>query len=206
MRRILNARSACATDVGARPLCVVLIARPALHRTAPARRDAAAIGGIFGRGAKSSPRGSDCVDPELGADAARPRRHHDHALRQIDRFEHRMGDEDDGLLQVAPQLQQVVVEPKARDLVERRERLVHQQNVRIGDERARQRDPHLHAAGQFARIAVGEFGEADVRQRFQDLRVGLRRRHAAPASAAGAHFPARSPTASGSAPGTRSRC
>ena len=87
-------------------------------------------------------------------------RHHDHALRQIDRLEHRMGDEDDGLAQVAPQRQQIVVEPEAGDLVERRERLVHQQNIGIGDQRARQRHPHLHAAGQFARIGIGEIRQA----------------------------------------------
>ena len=76
-----------------------------------------------------------------------------------------MGDEDDGLLQIAPQREQIVVEAEARDLVERCERLVHQEDIRIGDERARQRHPHLHAAGQFARKAVGEFGEPDARQR-----------------------------------------
>ena len=63
-----------------------------------------------------------------------------------------MGDEDDGLAQVAPQREQIVVEPEARDLVERGERLVHQENVGIGDQRAGQRDAHLHAARQFARI------------------------------------------------------
>ena len=88
-----------------------------------------------------------------------------------------MGDEDDGLVQIAPQLQQIVVEPEARDLVERGERLVHQQDIGIGDQRARQRDPHLHAAGQFARIGFGEFGKPDLRQRLADAPIGLRRRH-----------------------------
>ena len=76
-----------------------------------------------------------------------------------------MGDEDDRLAQLAPQREQIVVEAEARDLVERRERLVHQKNIRIGDERPRQRDPHLHAAGQFAREGVGKFGEPDLCQR-----------------------------------------
>ncbi len=34
------------------------------------------------------------------------------------------------LLQLAPQREQIVVEPEARDLVERGERLVHQQDIR----------------------------------------------------------------------------
>ena len=128
-----------------------------------------------------------------------------HPLRQIDRLEHRMGDEDDGLVQLAPQLEQIVVEPKARDLVERRERLVQQQNIRVGDERARQRDPHLHAAGQFARDMHRQIRQD--RPAPAPPRCG--RRHRPPAhaqvSAAGERFRARSPTASASAPETQSR-
>ena len=70
-------------------------------------------------------------------------------------------------------VEQIVVEPEARDLVERGERLVQQQNIRIGDQRARQRNPHLHAAGQFARIGIGKFGEPDLRQRLLDAAVRL---------------------------------
>ena len=44
-------------------------------------------------------------------------------------------------------LQEIVVELKARDLVERGKRFVHQQNLRLGDERARDGDAHAHAAG-----------------------------------------------------------
>ena len=69
---------------------------------------------------------------------------------------------------LAPQRDQIVVEPKARDLVERSERLVHQENARRGDQRARDRDPHPHAAGQFARIRLREIGEADALQRLHD--------------------------------------
>ncbi len=48
--------------------------------------------------------------------------------------------------------------------VERAERLVHQQQRRIVDQRAHQRDALLHAAGQLPRIAVLEAGEADQRR------------------------------------------
>ena len=87
-----------------------------------------------------------------------------------------MGDENDGLVQLAPQIKQIVVEPKARDLVERRERLVQQQNIRVGDERARQRDPHLHAAGQFAGVGIGKFGKPYLLQCLRDAAVGVDRR------------------------------
>jgi hypothetical protein len=117
------------------------------------------------------------IDRKLGEDAAGPPRHHDNPLRKVDRLEHRMGDEDDGLAQIAPQRQQIVIEPKPRDLVERRERLVHQQDVRIDDQRPRQRHPHLHAAGQFARIRFGKFGQSHLRQRLADACVGFVARH-----------------------------
>src|SRR4051794_2474571 len=48
-----------------------------------------------------------------------------------------MGDEDDRHVQLTPQLQQIVVEAEARDLVEGRERLIHQQDVWIGHQRPR---------------------------------------------------------------------
>jgi len=50
-----------------------------------------------------------------------------------------MRDEDDGLAQIAPQREQIVVQPKTGDLVEGGERLIHQQDIRIGDQCARQR-------------------------------------------------------------------
>ena len=56
----------------------------------------------------------------------------------------------------APQRREVVVEPLARELVERAERLVHQQQVGLGDERAGDRRAHLHAAGQLARKMARE--------------------------------------------------
>src|SRR5215831_3786484 len=88
-----------------------------------------AMAHIVGGGAEAFVARIGCVDHKLGEDAAGPRRHHDDPLGEIDRFEHRMGDEDDGLAQRLPERQQVVVEAKARDLVERGERLVHQQEL-----------------------------------------------------------------------------
>jgi len=61
-----------------------------------------------------------------------------------------------------PEPEQVVIQPKARDLVERGEGLVHQQDLRLRDERARDRHPHAHAARELARIGASEAGEADL--------------------------------------------
>src|SRR6516165_7952523 len=80
-------------------------------------RDLPAMADIVGGGAEAFVARIGCVDQKLGEDAAGPRRHHDDPLREIDRLEHRMGDEDDGLAQRLPERQQVVVEAKARDLV-----------------------------------------------------------------------------------------
>src|SRR5476649_2922751 len=67
-------------------------------------------------------------DSEIGDDPSGPRAHDDDAVREIDRFIHAMGDEDDGPLLRLPELEKIVVEPYPRDLVERREGLVHQQD------------------------------------------------------------------------------
>src|SRR5215470_11506632 len=137
-------------------------------------RDLPAMADIIGGGAKAFVARIGRVDQELGEDAAGPRGHHDDPLREIDRLEHRMGDEDDRLAQRLPERQQIVVEAKARDLVERGERLVYQQELRLGDERARDRGAHLHPARELARVALREVGKTDTRERGVDAR--LRRR------------------------------
>jgi hypothetical protein len=57
-----------------------------------------------------------------------------------------MGDEDDGAAALLLHAEEVVVEFLARDLVERGERLVHEEEPWLRGEGARDRDPHLHAA------------------------------------------------------------
>ena len=136
-------------------------------------RGAAAECGIFGRGAKILAARIGRVDFKLGEDAARPRRHHHDAARQIDRLEHRMGDEHDRGAKRLPHLQEIVVELEARDLVERGERLVHQQQRRLGDQRAGDGNAHAHAARQFARIGAAELLQPDPVERRDDPRPRL---------------------------------
>ena len=81
-----------------------------------------------------------------------------------------------------PQLEQVAVELVARDLVERAEGLVHQQQRGLRDQAARDRHAHLHAARQLARQVAGELVQARP--------APARRARAASASARGT--PARS--------------
>src|SRR4051794_112446 len=89
-----------------------------------------------------------------------------------------MRDEDDGLAEPAPQREQIIVEAEARDFVERRERLIHQEDIRVGDERTRQRHPHLHAARELARKGVGEIAKPHARQRLVGTRARFRLRNA----------------------------
>ena len=98
-------------------------------------------------------------------------RQHDHAIRQRDRLVEVVRDEEDGLALRLPQVEQLVLHQLARLDVERRERLVHQHEVGVEDERLRERDALLHAARQLVRIAVLEAGEPDTRKPFARLRV-----------------------------------
>ena len=77
----------------------------------------------------------------------------------------------DRLAQRLPEREQIVVEAKARDLVERSERLVHEQKLRLGHQRTGNGCAHLHAAGELARIAVREARETDARQSRLDARL-----------------------------------
>ena len=69
-----------------------------------------------------------------------------------------------------------VLEVAARLRVDRRERLVHQQDRRLVRERTRDRDALLHAAGELPRVVVDEAGQADGVERLLDepLAVGAR--------------------------------
>ena len=76
------------------------------------------------------------------------------------RFLDRVGDEDDGLAALAPDPQHFQVHLLARQRIQRAERLVHQDQLGIVDEGARDRGALLHAAGQLLRILVLIAGEA----------------------------------------------
>ena len=147
-----------------------------LHRTmqglgGPAAEVVVGIGGpeiLFARIGR--------IDGDVFDDATGPGGHDDDPVGQIDALENRMRDEDDRPAEFLPEVQEIVVELEAGDLVESGEGFVHQQELRLGDEGTGDRYPHLHAARQFARVAVGEAFEADHPERVHDVvaRVGLR--------------------------------
>ena len=72
---------------------------------------------------------------------------------------------------LAPEALELVVQHVARHRVERAERLVHEQDVGLLRERARQGDALAHAAGQL----VGELGAERVEVHEVEELVGLRR-------------------------------
>ncbi|MNE80462.1 hypothetical protein D3C80_1770330 [compost metagenome] len=65
---------------------------------------------------------------------------------QLQRFVQVVADEDDGLAQLALQLQQLVLQALADQRVEGREGFVHQQDVGVHGQRAGQAHTLLHAA------------------------------------------------------------
>src|SRR5690242_6432565 len=83
---------------------------------------------------KSARRGK--IDGDTLAHASRPSREQQHLLAEERRLIDRMRDEENGGLRLPPNLQKLLVEAVARDLVERAEGLVHQQQLRPIDERA----------------------------------------------------------------------
>ena len=84
-----------------------------------------------------------------------PALHDGDAGADLQRLVEIVADEDDGALQLPLQLEQLVLQLGADQRIERRERLVHQQDRRVGGEGARQADALLHAAGQLVRVLAG---------------------------------------------------
>lgn len=74
-----------------------------------------------------------------------------------------MRDDHRSELLTLPQSSQFCVEFMARYFVERTKRLIEQEQCRAGDERARNRHPHLHATRQLMRKAPRSFRQLHAR-------------------------------------------
>ena len=74
-----------------------------------------------------------------------------------------MGDHQDGLAELALELEELVLQPAAHDRVDRAERLVHQQHRWVGGQRTGDPDALALSAGELVRVAVRELAgvEAD---------------------------------------------
>src|SRR5215510_4349545 len=87
-------------------------------------------------------------DGEQRLDASRARRHHHHSIGQQQRFLDRVSHEENGLAGGRPDLGEFVLHEPPRLGVQRAERFVHQENLRIVRESPGDGDPLLHPAGE----------------------------------------------------------
>src|SRR5688500_1603218 len=101
------------------------------------------------------------VDIDDAPDARRPRRHHHDAIGQLHRLFDVVRDEENGLPLGLPYAQQLTAHTQPRDRIERAERLIEIENIRIHRQRARYFQPLLHAARKCARITLLEANQTD---------------------------------------------
>ena len=84
-------------------------------------------------------------------DPSRPGPHHRHPVGEKRRLVDAVGDEQRRRAGLDPDPLQFDVHLPPQNLIERAERLVHEENSRLGDERPSNRHPLTHAARQLAR-------------------------------------------------------
>ena len=101
--------------------------------------------------------------------------HHDDAVGHGERFLLVVGDHDGGHAQALLQGAHLVAQPDPDLGVERRERLVEQQQLRGSRERAGQSDALLLAARELDRVFLALLGQADEREQLFDAPVDLGR-------------------------------
>ena len=82
--------------------------------------------------------------------------HDQHARAKTQRFVDIMGDKQDGDAGFPVDTGDLILQGSARDLIHRAERLIHQQQVGGGGERARNADALLLSAGKLIRIALAQ--------------------------------------------------
>jgi hypothetical protein len=95
-------------------------------------------------------------------DPARSRRHHDDAVGEGDRLHEIVRDEHDGLARRRPERQELLLEEQPGLRVERAERLVHEDEGGVVEERAGDVRPLPHAARELVRVVVLESLESDL--------------------------------------------
>ncbi len=134
-------------------------------------------------------------------DAARPRRHHDDAPAEEDRLLDRVRDEHLRVPAALPQLEQHVLQVLALERVERRERLVHEQQVGVERDRAREPEPLPHAARELAGYACANSASPTRSSASALRRARSSRADAAHLQARGPRSPRPSSTAAARSPG-----
>jgi hypothetical protein len=119
--------------------------------------------------------------------------HHHHLVAQFRDQPQIVGDDDHGRLQFALQFAQQMDDLRLHGDVERRRRLVRQQQRRVHQKRHRDAGALAHAAGEMVRILVdarGRIGDADAAHHLDRELAFLRRVQVAPAVEDVQHLPA----------------
>src|SRR3569833_2064026 len=111
---------------------------------------------------------------QLIDDAAWARRHHHNLIGEINRFGQAVSHEHHGLAGRSPDPQELVAHGHAGLLVERSERLVHQQHRRVLHQSAGDRDALLHPARQLMWKPLAKTYEPDQYQRLLGFGPPLR--------------------------------
>ena len=106
------------------------------------------------------------------------RRQHRHAVGEEDRLLDVVRHEQDRARLLGERVGEPALHRRARDRVERAERLVEQQHLAAGEERAEERHPLAHAARELGRARVLELGEAEALEERLGAPARLRARHA----------------------------
>jgi hypothetical protein len=84
-----------------------------------------------------------------------------------------VGHEDYGQGAALLETGEIGLEPEARDLVERGERLVHEEHARLRHEGSREGHAHAHSPRELARVGALESLEADVSNGLADAACRL---------------------------------
>ena len=137
------------------------------------------------------------------ADAAGPPRQHHDAVGDPHRFLEIMRDIDRAHRAIGEQADKILHQQFAGLRIQRRQRLVHQQDRGPHRQRARDADALAHAAGQLLGIGAAEIRQAGAAQRVVDHRAALARRQGRRAAAEIRHSPPPCTTAAAQNPGTR---
>ncbi len=101
------------------------------------------------------------IDVESLQHPARPGAQHHHLVGQEDGLLHAVRDEEDRLGRLAGEPEQIEVELLAGEQIDGSERLVHQHERRIVDQRAADGYALAHADGQLIGVRALEPGQAD---------------------------------------------
>src|SRR5829696_237030 len=117
-------------------------------------------------------------DREVRENPAGACAHHDDPVRQEDGLVDLVRDEQDGLLRGVPDPEQLRLHQLPRLGIEGGERLIHQQDLRIDREGAREVGPLLHAAGELVGVFPLEPGQTDHLDERDRGRLGLLLLHA----------------------------